>query len=93
LIQSDRLSLYEPAGICLAVAHVKEADSVEYDIQGVLFAFEDLRGKGLVANFTKVKLDGFMFGLAAATFDDLAVEELATAGPGYIIDGFEAPVI
>jgi hypothetical protein len=45
-----------------------------------------------------------MFGLAPAALDhspapairaalDFAVEELAAPGPGYIIDGFKAPVI
>ena len=45
-----------------------------------------------------------MFGLAPAAPDhsptpavratlDFAIEELATAGPGYIVGGFEAPVI
>ena len=82
------------------MAQVEKTDSVEDDLERILLAFENLRGEGLTAIFAKVKLDGFVFGLAAAALDDLAacaigaaldlaVEELATAGPGNVVGGFK----
>ena len=57
-----------------------------------------------MAVFTKIKLDCFVFGYPTAALDhsptlavgaelDLAIEELAALGPGYVVAGFESLVI